>query len=90
MKSEAARLKNDPSVLSIEPDRKIAIAACVDVVAPRSVTWSVRKTGYGRAGLVSDKTAWIIDTGVDYDHPDLNVRLCKRKSGSGLRILKRL
>ncbi len=71
--NEAARLKNDPSVLSIEPDRKIAIATCVDVIAPRSVTWSVRKTGYGRIGKVSDKTAWIIDTGVDYDHPDLNV-----------------
>jgi subtilisin len=78
--TEAARLKNDPSVLSIEPDRKIAIAACVDVVAPRSVTWSVRKTGYGRAGLVSDKTAWIIDTGVDYDHPDLNVDTDRSRS----------
>jgi subtilisin family serine protease len=77
---EAARLKNDPSVLSIEPDRKVAIASCVDVIAPHSVTWSVRKTGYGRAGLVGDKTAWVIDTGIDYDHPDLNVDVGRCRS----------
>jgi subtilisin family serine protease len=37
------------------------------------VTWSVRKTGYGNGENFQDKTVWIIDTGVDLDHPDLNV-----------------
>jgi subtilisin len=78
--TEVNRLKSDPSVLSIEPDRKMAIAACVDVVAPRSLSWSVRKTGYGRVGQIGNKTAWIIDTGVDFDHPDLNVDSIRSRS----------
>lgn len=73
-------LINNPDVIHIEPERRIAIASCVSVVSPRSVTWSVRKTGYGRIGTVSNKTAWIIDTGVDYDHPDLNVDVVRSLS----------
>jgi subtilisin len=67
------RIKADPTIESIEPDRVMSICACVDVVAPRTLSWSVRKTGYGKIGIVSQKVAWVIDTGIDLDHPDLNV-----------------
>lgn len=78
--SQVNQLISDPNILSIEPDRRVAIATCIDVVSPKSVTWSVLKTGYGRIGQISDKTAWIIDTGVDYDHPDLNVDKVRSRS----------
>ncbi|WP_428667832.1 S8 family serine peptidase [Runella sp.] len=70
---EMKTLQTDQSIELIEPDRKVAICGCVDVVAPASVTWSTRKTGYGNGENFEDKTVWIIDTGVDLDHPDLNV-----------------
>lgn len=71
--SELKTLQTDQAIEFIEPDRKVAICGCVDVVAPASVTWSTRKTGYGNGQNFEDKTVWIIDTGVDLDHPDLNV-----------------
>jgi subtilisin len=72
-KRDFERIKSDPTIESIEPDRVMSICACVDVVAPRTLSWSVRKTGYGRIGTKSQKVAWIIDSGIDLDHPDLNV-----------------
>ena len=77
---ELDQLKRDPNVESIEPDRIIGIKSCITIVTPRSVSWSVRKTGYGRIGLVSNKVAWIIDTGLDLDHPDLNIDSEKSRS----------
>jgi len=37
-------------------------------VEPRLITWNITRTGYGN-GI--GKTAWIIDTGIDFTHPDL-------------------
>ncbi|MBT1704043.1 S8 family serine peptidase [Chryseosolibacter indicus] len=70
-------LKKDTNILSIEPDRVISICACFNVIEPRSVTWNVEKVGYGDG---TNKTAWIIDTGIDSDHPDLNVNTKSSKS----------
>lgn len=67
---EALELKRDPSVMLVEQDRVISICACFTVIAPRLVTWNVDKVGYGDG---TGKTAWIMDTGIDFDHPDLTV-----------------
>jgi subtilisin len=67
---EARAVKQDPSVLRIEPDRTLAIKACFTVEEPRLITWNVESVGYGDG---TGKTAWVLDTGVDLDHPDLNV-----------------
>lgn len=74
---EVARLQTDPSVNAIEPDRIIALGSCFTVVAPTLITWNVNKVGYGDG---SGKTAWILDTGIDFDHPDLNVDATRSKS----------
>ena len=74
---EVARLQTDPSVSAIEPDRIIALGSCFTVVAPTLITWNVQKTGYGDG---TGKTAWILDTGIDFDHPDLNVDATRSKS----------
>jgi subtilisin len=67
---DAASLRQNPSVLRVEPDRTLAIKACFSVEEPRLVTWNVESVGYGDG---TGKTAWVLDTGVDLDHPDLNV-----------------
>lgn len=38
---------------------------------PETDPWGVVRVGGGLTG--STRTAWVIDTGIDYDHPDLNV-----------------
>lgn len=67
---EAATLRKNPNVYAIEPDRYLSIKACFSVLEPRLVTWNVDKVGFSDG---TTKTAWILDTGIDLDHPDLNV-----------------
>ncbi len=74
---EAARLRTDPMVQIVEPDRVIALATCFTVAEPRLVTWNVNRVGYGDG---TGKTAWILDTGIDFDHPDLLVDGTRSKS----------
>lgn len=78
--AQAARLGRDARVLAVEPDRIVSMCGCVDVAEPRTVTWSVRKTGYGNGLNFREKTAWIIDTGIDLDHPDLTVDQTRSRS----------
>lgn len=70
-------LKSDPTVESIEPDRIVALSTCFTVVNPRLITWNVQQVGFGDG---RGKTAWIIDSGVDLDHPDLNVDVTRSRS----------
>ncbi len=71
--SESKKLQQDPSVALIEPDRIMSMCSCVDVATTSTVSWNIKQTGYGRGDLQTAKTVWIIDTGIDLDHPDLNV-----------------
>lgn len=75
--SEAEQLKNDPSVDEVEPDKIVALSTCFTVVAPTLITWNVKEVGYGDG---TGKTAWIIDSGIDFNHPDLNVDKTRSKS----------
>ena len=74
---EANALRQDFKVKTVEPDRVIALATCFTVVEPRLITWNIQRVGYGSG---AGKTAWIIDTGIDFDHPDLNVDVARSKS----------
>lgn len=73
-----ARLRKDPSVASIEPDRIIMLAppAGKGPGGGGGSTGQVTPWGINRVGGAADgtgKTAWVIDSGIDLDHPDLNV-----------------
>lgn len=73
---EAEAIRKD-NALTIEPERITSICGCLEVVAPSLVTWNVNKVGYGDG---TGKTAWILDTGIDLDHPDLNVDKTRSRS----------
>ncbi len=69
--NQALALKQDEDVELVEQDRVIALdKGCFELVSPNTVQWNVRQTGVGDG---TGKRVWIIDTGVDTGHPDLNV-----------------
>ena len=70
-RNQALALKQDQDVELVEQDRVIKLDnGCFELVSPSSVQWGVRRTGVGDG---TGKRVWIIDTGVDTDHPDLDV-----------------
>ena len=77
---EVMRIKSSGIVQSVEPDRIIALSTCFTVAAPSLITWNVKKVGYGDG---TGKTAWIVDSGIDFDHPDLTVDVARSKSFLG-------
>ncbi|NMF89188.1 S8 family serine peptidase [Aromatoleum petrolei] len=87
MPDEAAArvLAANPLIASYEPDA-IAYAfakpgtggGTVACTAPETTPWGV--TRVGGAGDGTGRTAWVIDTGIDFEHPDLNVDVARSKS----------
>jgi len=74
---QMARLLKDAYIEAIEPDRIISLSTCFTVAEPRLVTWNVERVGFGEG---AGKIAWVIDTGIDFDHPDLIVDQTRSKS----------
>jgi subtilisin len=75
---QALALKQDQEVELVEQDRIIAMdQGCYEIVSPSTVQWGVRRTGSDDG---TGKRVWIIDTGVDTHHPDLDVDTVLSKS----------
>lgn len=76
---QAKKLEGDSNVKRVEADKVISLSP-IEINGkpgpvtpqPQSVPWGITRVG-GGAGLSTTYTAWIIDTGIDLDHPDLNV-----------------
>lgn len=70
----AAEVENDSRVKYILPDRMYIMKKPTPTPDPdptgQEIPYGIARVGYG-SGV--GKTAWIIDTGIDLDHPDLNV-----------------
>ena len=84
------KLQDDPSVKYIEEDQIITLVQ-PDVrinakpggggTQPAQTTpWGINRVGFA-SGV--GKTAWVIDTGIDLDHPDLTVNTSKSRSFLG-------
>ncbi|MCL6258183.1 S8 family peptidase [Aquiflexum sp. TKW24L] len=75
--SQFELLKNDPTVSYIEPDRVMTIAQKGKPGGGGSTAqetpWGITRVG-GAVNYTGTKVAWVIDTGIDLTHPDLNVR----------------
>lgn len=90
---QLSALKKDSRVKSIEQDYTITLNPDLSIqkgkpnggggsTLPAEVTpWGISRVGGGLSGV--GKTAWIIDTGIDLTHPDLNVDLGRSKSFLG-------
>lgn len=83
---DAIRLSKDDRVKYIEQDKYITLSA--RKVKPgtedpgEEIPYGILRVGYGNG---SGKTAWIIDSGIDLDHPDLNVDVARSKDFTGSR-----
>lgn len=86
--SDAAALGKDSRVIAVEPDRVVALAPPPgkgkpdkggggnDDPAPtaQQTPWGIEAIGGASNGTGSNAVRiWILDTGIDLDHPDLNV-----------------
>ena len=72
--AEAEKLAGAKGVAGVWPDIIVALGRWnTDPVDPPAqvVQYGVERTGY--ANYTGSSKAWIIDTGIDLDHPDLNV-----------------
>jgi len=72
-----AELRADPNVAIVEADYTMQLRLPEETARPGGGGTSGQQVSYGlnRVGGSGDgtgKTAWIIDTGIDLDHPDLN------------------
>jgi hypothetical protein len=78
-KEQLDELRNNPNVASIEQDRVITLSNNATPLAQptQTIPWGVARVGYGDG---TGKTAWVIDSGVNPNHPDLNVDQSRSKS----------
>ncbi|KXX67383.1 S8 family peptidase [Flammeovirga sp. SJP92] len=69
-------MKNDPRVLSIEKDQIFTLAkptvGGVSTSSTQSTPWGITRIG-GSVAYTGSNVAYVMDTGIDLDHPDLNV-----------------
>ncbi|WP_373520475.1 S8 family peptidase [Aquiflexum sp.] len=75
--SQFELLKNDPTVSYIEPDRVMTIAQKGKPgggggSTAQEIPWGITRVG-GSVNYTGSNVAWVIDTGIDLTHPDLNV-----------------
>lgn len=74
---EATKLRQDPRVDYVEPDRIVMLAkpgTGGGGSAGQTVPYGITRVGNGSG---AGKTAWVIDSGIDLDHPDLNVDVAR-------------
>jgi subtilisin family serine protease len=82
--TEVNKLKNDPEVLMVEKDRQVGIDP-IDVELPgksekplaglQTIPWGITAVGGYVVTTKNSRLGWIVDTGIDLYHPDLNVDL---------------
>ncbi|MHC1705224.1 MAG: S8 family serine peptidase [Tenuifilaceae bacterium] len=78
-------LRNDERIAYIEPDRVVTLDYTINAkpgggTAPaQSIPWGITRIG-GAVAYTGTGVAWIIDSGIDLDHPDLNVDLALSKT----------
>ncbi len=78
---EAAKLRNDPRVAYVEQDRVVSLGKPGGGgSAQPTQALPVGITRVGGGSTASSATAWIIDTGVDLDHPDLKVDVARSRT----------
>lgn len=84
---QAKKLAQDVNVKYVEADRVISLSPIEINGKPspqpvaQSKPWGITRVNGGVSGV--GKRAWIIDSGIDLDHPDLTVDVAKSKTFLG-------
>jgi subtilisin family serine protease len=85
---QAKKLFAEDNVKMVEADKVIALSPFEmnrkhepNESHQQLIPWGIKRVG--GAGRGNDKTAWIIDTGIDLNHPDLNVDFYRSASFLG-------
>ncbi|HLN72784.1 MAG TPA: S8 family serine peptidase [Prolixibacteraceae bacterium] len=84
---QAKRLGEDVNVMYVEADKVIALSPIEMYGKPapqpvaQSVPWGITRVNGGVSAV--GKTAWIIDTGIDLNHPDLTVDVNRSRTFLG-------
>ncbi len=76
------RLQNDPRVKYVEADQIVTLgkpSKPAPTPPDQTTPWGITRVGGGSTYNGSGK-AWIIDTGIDLDHPDINVNTTLSKT----------
>ncbi|MTI20292.1 hypothetical protein E1176_04595, partial [Fulvivirga sp. RKSG066] len=94
-KNKLEQLQNDPRVDFIEQDRKIELDFEVEAVydadnlpddlkngktEAQTTACAISNAGGSASGAGDNTWIWIVDTGIDLDHPDLNVNTSYSRS----------
>jgi subtilisin family serine protease len=86
-KDQLKTLKKDERIKFIEQDQLITLGKPSwaggggGTAPPQEKPWGITRVKGGETGGTG--TAWVIDTGIDLDHPDLNVDVDRSKSFLG-------
>lgn len=78
-KAEVEVLKNDPRVAYVEEDQEVSLnytmASELDVTATQAqeTPWGITRVGGAVNSSTLSRWGWVIDSGIQLDHPDLNV-----------------
>lgn len=81
--SEVTALERNPNVKGIWPDQMFTLAkpGTVPSVPPaQTIPYGIARVGGPTVVTATSPKAWIIDTGIDLDHPDLNVNTTLSKT----------
>ncbi len=85
-KNQLAELKKDTRIKSVEQDYMITLSPItiykgkpVKPAPAEEIPWGIIRVG-GGSTYNGGETAWIIDSGIDLDHPDLNVDVARSVS----------
>lgn len=79
--AEVTTLASDARVAYIEPDKMVVLggkpSGGTTPPPAQETPWGITRVGSADG---TGKTAWIIDTGIDFTHPDLNVDAARSKT----------
>jgi hypothetical protein len=83
--AQSDALTHNPMVASIEQDKYVSIGGGKPTgggggSTTQTTSWGITRVGGAGDGTTLDHEAWIIDTGIQLDHPDLNVDKTNSKS----------
>ncbi len=84
---QAKKLGDDVDVKYVEADQIIVLSPINATGKPapqpvaQSIPWGITRVNGGISGI--GKTAWIIDSGIDLDHPDLTVDVARSRTFLG-------